>query len=94
MREWYLYIIRCADGSLYTGITVDVARRLAEHDGADKGAKYLRGRQPLELVYQVAAGDHSTAAQLEHRLKQLSSTQKRQLVNKQPTLSILLELLC
>lgn len=89
-KEWHVYIIRCGDGSFYTGISTDVPRRLAEHQDSDKGAKYLRGRQPLELVYQVAVSDHSTAARLEYKIKQLSPAQKQQLISQQPSLSTLI----
>ena len=61
---WYVYILRCGDGTLYTGITDDVPRRLAVHR-AGKGAKYTRGRGPLELVYQEQAPDKSAALRRE-----------------------------
>ena len=77
--DWYLYLVRCADGSLYTGIATDVTRRFAEHQ-AGKGAKYLRGRGPLQLVYQQAAGDRSKATRLELRVKALSKVDKERLV--------------
>ena len=65
---WWLYIVRCADGSLYTGITTDLKRRFAQHvDGS--GARYLRGRGPLEMVAHCEAGDRSLASQLEHAFK-------------------------
>ena len=57
---WYVYILRCGDGTLYTGITDDIPRRLAAHR-AGKGAKYTRGRGPLELVYQERVPDKSAA---------------------------------
>ena len=60
-----LYILRCADGSLYTGIASDVDARLHEHEHGRRGAKYLRGRTPFELVYTQAAGDRSAAQALE-----------------------------
>ena len=60
---WYVYILRCGDGTLYTGITDDIPRRLAAHR-AGKGAKYTRGRGPLELVYQEQAPDKSAALRL------------------------------
>ena len=57
MLDWHLYLIRCHDGSLYTGITTNVARRFAEHQGnGDTGAKYIRGRGPLVLVFQKKLG--------------------------------------
>ena len=75
---WYLYILRCGDGSLYTGITTDVSRRLEAHRRG-KGAKYTRGRGPLELVYQQLCGTHSDALRRELELKALSRTQKEAL---------------
>ena len=78
MEIWYLYILRCGDGSLYTGITTDVSRRLEAHRRG-KGAKYTRGRGPLELVYQQLCGTHSDALRRELEVKALSRTQKEAL---------------
>jgi putative endonuclease len=78
---WSLYIIRCGDNTLYTGITTDVARRFAEHtSGYPKGAKYLRGRSPLELVYTRIVGTHSEALIEERRIKRLTRAAKMQLI--------------
>ena len=76
---WYLYILRCGDGTLYTGITTDVQRRLAAHR-TGKGAKYTRGRSPLELVYQEACGTHSAALKREVEIKRLSRAEKEKLL--------------
>ena len=76
---WHVYLIRCGDGSLYTGITTDVERRLAEHR-AGKGAKYLRGRGPLELAYSRPIGDRAAASREEARIKRLSKAAKETLV--------------
>lgn len=76
---WHLYIVRCADGSLYTGISTDVARRLAAHRGG-RGARRLRGRGPLELVFCEPVGDHGAALRSEIRVKRLKRLQKEQLV--------------
>lgn len=76
---WYLYILRCRDGSLYTGITTDVARRLEEHRSG-KGAKYTRGRAPLELVYRETCGTHSQALKRELEIKSLPRSHKKQLL--------------
>ena len=73
--KWYLYILRCGDGTLYTGITTDVEKRLAAHR-AGKGAKYTRGRGPLELVYQEEVENHSAAAKREWQIKQLKKKEK------------------
>ncbi len=75
-----LYILRCADNSLYTGIANDVCRRLDEHRLGGRGAKYLRGRQPFELVFEYAVGDRGVAMRLECRIKRLSKRQKEDLV--------------
>ncbi len=76
---WYLYLIRCADGSLYTGITTDVQRRLDEHRH-NRGARRLRGRGPLELVYSLPVGDRSRAQRIEHRVKRLRRAAKEALI--------------
>lgn len=78
--SYSLYILRCADGSLYTGITLDVSRRLEEHRNGVRGAKYLRGRTPVELVFEQPAGDRAAALRLEHRVKRLSKDEKEALI--------------
>ena len=78
--SWYVYILRCGDGTLYTGITDDVPRRLAVHR-AGKGAKYTRGRGPLELVYQEQVPDKS-AARREFQIKRLTRREKEALIAK------------
>jgi putative endonuclease len=75
-----IYILRCADGSLYTGIALDVRRRLEEHRDGARGAKYLRGRSPFELVFECAAGDRGDAQHLEHRVKRMSRGDKEALI--------------
>ena len=80
---WYLYILRCKDGSLYTGITTDVEKRLEAHR-AGKGAKYTRGRSPLELVYREECGDHSDALRREAEIKRLPRDEKLKLIEKTP----------
>jgi putative endonuclease len=79
VKTWYLYLIRCADGTLYTGISKDVARRLAEHRSG-KGARYLRGRGPLALVRMIRVGDRSSATRIEARVKKFSRTKKEDLI--------------
>lgn len=78
--SYSLYILRCADGSLYTGIALDVVRRLDEHRSGARGAKYLRGRTPVELVFELPAGDRAAAQRLEHRVKRLSRAEKEALI--------------
>ena len=81
-RQWWLYLIRCADGSLYTGISTDPERRLAEHQaGGVRAARYLRGRGPLQLVYCSPAGCRATAGRVEYCVKRLSLARKRALVD-------------
>ena len=79
MPEWHVYILRCADDTLYTGIATDIAARLATHN-AGKGAKYTRGRLPVVLVYQEIAEHHSAALQREYAIKRLSTLEKRRLI--------------
>ena len=76
---WYLYILRCGDDTLYTGITDDVEKRFAAHC-AGKGAKYTRGRGPLTLVYTEEAEDKSAALKREHAIKKLSRAEKLKLI--------------
>ena len=79
MRDWSLYVIKCRDGSLYTGIAVDVARRFADHQ-QNRGAKYLRGRGPLQLVFQKRVGARSLALRIEQRVKKLPRRKKIRLI--------------
>jgi putative endonuclease len=80
MTVWSVYIIRCGDDSLYTGIATDVARRFSEHQLGRIGSKYLRGRSPLELVFEQQVGDRSKASKIEHRIKKLSRVEKEKIV--------------
>ncbi len=81
--NWQLYILRCAGGELYTGITKDVTRRLQEHQsGGPKAAKYLRGRGPLQLVYREEIGSHGDALRREMAVKKLSKRVKLSLIAK------------
>ena len=80
--QWYLYILRCKDNTLYTGITTDVEKRLEAHRSG-KGAKYTRGRAPLELVYRESCGSHSDALKREAEIKKLSRQAKELLVKSQ-----------
>lgn len=78
-NTWHLYILRCKDGSLYTGITTDVEKRLEAHRSG-KGAKYTRGRGPLELVYREECGSHSDALKRELAVKALTREQKQAMI--------------
>ncbi len=80
MSQWTVYILRCADDSLYTGITTDIERRLQEHNNGNRGAAYTRGRRPVMLAYQKAANDRAEATRHEYQIKQLSRSAKEQLI--------------
>ena len=76
---YYVYLLRCADGTLYTGFTNDLARRLAAHN-AGRGAKYTRGRRPVELVYWESFSNKSSALRREYAIKRLPRGQKLALI--------------
>jgi len=83
LGSWQVYIARCADGTLYTGIARDVGRRIAEHNaGNGAAASYTRARRPVVLVYQEPAPDRSAASKREYQIKQLSRAEKLSLVLK------------
>ena len=76
---WHLYLVRCANGDLYTGISTDVERRLAQHAG-NRGARRLRGKGPLQLAFSCPVGNRSQALRMEYRVKRLPRQQKEALV--------------
>lgn len=78
--SWTVYVLRCGDDSLYTGVTTDLERRVEEHRSGD-GAKYTRGRGPLEIVYTETGYDQGDALSREHEIKQLSKSEKEGLVD-------------
>ena len=78
---WFVYMLRCADGSLYTGYTDDVQRRLSTHQSG-KGAKYTRSRLPVELAYWEELPDKSTALRREAAIKRLSRERKLKLIEE------------
>lgn len=80
--HWYVYIVRCSDNSLYTGVARDLQQRICEHNEGKRGARYTRARRPVELVYQEQAADRSAAQKREYVIKQLSPSQKRRLVSQ------------
>lgn len=83
MAQWSVYMVRCGDGTLYTGIATDVRRRVAEHARPDgRGAKYLRGRGPLRLVFVMAVGGRSRALRIENRIKMLRKARKEALLSQ------------
>ena len=82
-----VYMLRCADGSLYTGIATDVSRRLQEHQSGPRGAKYLRGRGPLTLEFQQAVGDRGDASKVEYLVKNLAKVDKEEIVSGRKSLA-------
>jgi len=82
---WFVYMLACSDGTLYTGVTTDVVRRVAEHNGegaAGRGAKYTKARRPVTLVYHEPAFDRSAAQMREHALRLLSRAEKQKLAQE------------
>ena len=88
--EYSVYIVRCADDTYYTGIAADVARRMVEHESSPRGAKYLKGRGPLQLLYSEVVGNRSIASQLEYRIKKLDRSDKEALIDGRMALQSLL----
>jgi len=78
---WTVYVIRCNDDSLYTGVTTDLERRLDEHANGRRGAKYFNGRRPLAVVYAETGHDRSSACRREAAIKRLSRADKLKLVD-------------
>ena len=85
-RAWYLYVIECADGSLYTGIAVDVAKRFAAH-AAGKGARYTRSHPPRRIAAIIEYADRSEASRAEYLVKQMTTAGKRELCRRHPVAS-------
>lgn len=81
--EWWVYVLRCGDGTFYTGSTTEVERRLEEHRSG-RGAKYTRGRGPLEVVYREKCGEKSAALKRECAIKRLSRAEKEKLIGGAP----------
>lgn len=79
MQQWHIYMVRCADGSLYTGIAKDVERRVVQHN-AGQGARYTRGRGPVTVVYQETVKDRPAALKREHAIKKLRCKAKHALI--------------
>ncbi len=85
--EWFVYVVKCSDGSLYTGIATDVERRFSEHQAmqqpagaAKRGAKYFLGRRPLAVVYREGGHNRSSASRREAEIKKLTALQKQRLI--------------
>ncbi len=79
--DWFVYMAICSDESIYTGITTDPKRRIAQHNSKNKGARYTRSRQPVKLAYLEKLPDRSCASKREYQLKQLSADQKKAIIN-------------
>jgi len=77
---YFLYILKCSDDTLYTGITTDLARRILEHNTSDKGAKYTRVRRPVQMVYSEEYSDRSTASKREYKIKKMNRAEKLKLI--------------
>lgn len=89
MSLYSVYVVECRDGSLYTGIAIDIERRLAEHESGRRGAKYLRNRAPLVLKFSSVVGDRGTALRVEARIKRLSRNAKLDLISGRRSLASL-----
>ncbi len=80
-NPWYVYMLVCSDRTIYTGITLDIEKRIAEHNNGASGAKYTRSRRPVSLAYQEEFPDRSSASSREYQLKKLSRQQKLLLIS-------------
>ncbi len=78
---YFVYILKCCDETLYTGITTDITRRVEEHNSSQKGAKYTKLRRPVELVYSEKSEDRSSASKREYAIKKLTRKEKLELIN-------------
>lgn len=80
-QTWMVYIVRCADGTLYTGVAIDVMARIAQHNGERaNGARYTRARRPVKLVYHEHAANRSAACRREYRIKRMTRREKLALI--------------
>ena len=79
LKQWHVYIVKCSDGTLYTGITTDIVQRVAKHNSG-AGAKYTRSRRPVQLVYQESVDTKSQALKREAAIKRLRRVEKLELI--------------
>lgn len=79
-EAWHVYIVRCRDGTLYTGIAKSLPRRVEEHNSREGGARYTRSRKPVELLWSEAAASRSEALKREHEIKRMSRERKKRLI--------------
>jgi len=77
---WHVYMVRCSDGTLYTGIAKDLEKRIEAHNSGKDGARYTRSRRPVKLVYSEQAESKSAAASLEYQIKRLPRTKKKRML--------------
>jgi putative endonuclease len=82
IEQWFVYILQCADTSLYCGVTTDLSRRLFEHNNTRRASKYVASRRPATLVYQEGARDRSSALRREAQIKKLSRRKKLEIINQ------------
>tara|TARA_R110000796_G_scaffold99266_1_gene207296 strand:- start:6 stop:257 length:252 start_codon:yes stop_codon:yes gene_type:complete len=80
--KWFLYVLQCADGSYYTGVTTDAERRVNEHNTSKRGAKYTKTRRPVVIIYLSEYESRSSAQKAEYKFKQLTRKQKEEIVNE------------
>ena len=80
--SYFVYILECSDGSLYTGITTDIDKRLIEHNTTSKGAKYTKARRPVKLLYEESSENRSTASKREYAIKKLTRVKKLELIHE------------
>ncbi len=82
MSAYVVYLLKCADGTFYAGVTTDIARRVIEHNSSSKGAKYTKARRPVKLVYKETCASRSEAQKREHVIRTLSRVEKLTLARK------------
>ena len=82
VSNWYFYVVRCSDDTLYAGVTTDIDRRLREHNNRNNGAKYTRTRRPVKLAYKEHFKNRSTAQKAEYNFKKLTRKQKESVINE------------
>ena len=80
-KAWFLYVLRCADDTFYTGTTTDITRRIDEHNTKKCGAKYTKTRRPVELIFWLDFENRSQAQKAEYKFKKLTRTQKEKIIN-------------
>jgi len=81
-KPWYLYVVNCSDGTLYTGVTTNIDRRVHEHNTSKRGAKYTKTRRPVKLLWSKEYASRSEAQSAEYEFKRLFHKQKLQIINK------------